>query len=50
MLTLFIILMILAVFFMALTGVAVILIDPIIAVLILIGIVKLVKKLMSKKK
>lgn len=50
MLTLFIILMILAVFFMALTGVAVILIDPIIAVLIVIGVCKLLRKFIFKKK
>lgn len=50
MLTLFIILMILAVFVMALTGVAVILIDPIIAVLVIIGIYKLLRKFIFKKK
>lgn len=50
MITLFIILMILAVVFIAVSGVAVVLLDPIIAVLIIIGMVKLVKKLISKKK
>lgn len=50
MITLFIILMILAVIIMVICGASMVLIDPIIAVLIIFGIYKLVKKLFFHKK
>lgn len=50
MLTLMIIFMILAVVFIVVTGFCVILLDPLIALLVIVGIYKLVKKLFFSKK
>lgn len=50
MITLFIIMMILAVFFIAFSGVAVILLDPLIAILCIVGVCKICKKIWSGKK
>ena len=50
MITLLILLIILGVFFMILCGGAFIILDPIIGILIIIGIFKLIKKLTGKDK
>lgn len=49
MITIFIVLVILGILFMAICMGAFILIDPLIAILIIIGIVKLVQKITTKK-
>lgn len=50
MITLFILLMILAVVFMAVSGVAIVLIDPIIAIVIIYGVYRLIKFLVTRGK
>lgn len=49
MITIFIVLIVLGILFMAICMGAVILIDPLIAILVIIGIVKLVKTILTKK-
>lgn len=50
MITIFIVLVILGILFMAICMGAVMLIDPLIAILIIVGVVKLVQKIITKKK